>query len=107
MHLAFISKILRQSQRSTRGDDTLHRWIVCQVEEHCHTGQRATFGERTAEVIRHIVLDTHSSKHNGEFLAFSLRRASHPAEGSLANDLSRQLIMRHASPGEQGEFLSA
>ena len=51
---------------------TLDRGVICEVEEHRHTGQRTAFGKRTAEVICHIVLYAHRSKYDGELLAFAL-----------------------------------
>ena len=69
-----------------------------QVEEHDHVVEHAAGLEGLPEDIGHVVLHPHGRKHDGEAPLF-------PQEPGLAHDLGRQLVVRQAAHGEDGELL--
>ena len=61
----------------------------------------SAFFKGTAEEVRHIMLDTHGGKDDGEFFLGII------SQRSLAHDLGSQLVMGQPIPGENRKFLSA
>ena len=96
-------QIFRRCQRTARRQDPLDDGIVGQVEEHDHPAQHAAFLKGAAEIVGHIVGDTHSGKYDGEVGGGAVG-LDHLG---LADDLSRQLVVPHARSGEDGELLPA
>ena len=108
VHPAFIGEVLGQCQRRPGSNDTLHRGVICQVEEHRHPCQGSAFGEGTAEVVRYVIFDTHGGKYNRELLCFAIGfGASEFSKGCLAHDLSCELVMGQAGAGEDRQLLAA
>ena len=67
-------QIFRRGQRAARRQDPLDDGIVGQVEEHDHPAQHAAFLKGAAEIVGHVVGDTHGGKNDGEVVGASVAR---------------------------------
>ena len=100
MHILFICQILRNGQCTAGRQDTLNDGVVGQVQEHGYILKHTAVLKALAEVIRHVVFDTHGSEYNGKFLSAVL------CDLGLPHDLHCQLVGGQAGTGKDGQLLS-
>ena len=75
MHVTLKRQIFCHSQCYLWCDQTLYDRVICQVQEHTHMVGYSVLIKCLAEEICHVMLNSHSSKHNCEiFIRITAQR---------------------------------
>src|SRR6266571_621697 len=93
-------EILGGCQREPRGQDSLDRRIVGEVDEHGYVVEGALFLEVVPEETSLVGSNAHGCEDCCEWLVCA-------SDLGLAGDLGRDLVVRESGGGEQGEFSSS
>ena len=103
VHILLKGQVFRHRQGAAGGQDTLDDGVVAEVEEHDHVFHHAAGLKGGAEVIGHVVFNTHGGKDDAELgIRVLLAVLGDPG---LADNLHRQLVVVHAGAGEDGQLL--
>ena len=100
VHTLLKSKVFRSGQSHTRRCDTLNRGVVCKIDKHYRSVNRARFAEAVYKILRFLKRDSDSRKHNRKRLVCA-------AHLRLTCNLSRQSCVRKSARGENRQFLTS
>ena len=100
MHSFFKSKIFCSSQSHTRSSDTFYCGVVCQIDKHYGSVDRACFFETFDEEVRFFKCNPHCCEDNGKGFCRS-------AYFCLSRNLSCKVCMRKTACGKDRQFLSS
>ena len=99
MHIVFKRQIFRRGKGASRRENSLDDGVVREVEEHGDASENARFLERTAEVIRDVILDAHRRKDDTELRVLVVGNLR------LTDNLRGKLVVLHAGAAENRQLL--